>query len=328
MKSNSEKIIEQLEELKKKTWLSNRKWWPDYLYHFTDILNAVNILKCGSLYSRNKAVDQAFMITDNASPDVISHTQEAYKDYVRLYFRPKTPTQYNNEGFRPTLFPGYLKAHCPIPIMFLFSPIPILSADETLFTDGNIASPGVNISDEVSFFLSLSFEDIYHNSSLYGFDQQRKSSIIYHRQSEILIKNELPLSNLSQIFCRSQAEYETLRSLLPKKIWQKYSGKIGVDSKNSFFFAEWPFIQMVELQQKLITVLFNSPAVGPYNIKMEIRRNSDNQLFEWRSEAYYIQSQFKLDLSKINNLGEYKFKIEIDNHIAYLGKYAYDHIVF
>ncbi len=28
---------EIIESLKKQSWLGNRKWWPNYLFHFTDI---------------------------------------------------------------------------------------------------------------------------------------------------------------------------------------------------------------------------------------------------------------------------------------------------
>ena len=130
------------------------------------------------------------MQCDNASQEVINNTPNIYKGYVRLYFRPRTPTQYHNEGFRPLNVRG-LNAHCPVPIMFLFRSEPILIKRNTLFSDGNIASPNAVIDGELDFFLGLNFKDIYHDSTLYGVYDPRKSQIIYHRQSEVLIKDEL-----------------------------------------------------------------------------------------------------------------------------------------
>lgn len=36
-----------------------------------------------------------------------------------LYFRPRTPTQFHNEGIRPPLQRGQSGAHCPVPIFFV-----------------------------------------------------------------------------------------------------------------------------------------------------------------------------------------------------------------
>jgi hypothetical protein len=63
--------------------------------------NAIKILESGQLLSRKKLIEAGEMITDNASAEVIDNTDEAWKGYVRLYFRPRTPTQHNNQGFRP-----------------------------------------------------------------------------------------------------------------------------------------------------------------------------------------------------------------------------------
>ena len=41
------------------------------------------------------------MRSDNASQSVISVTMDDAKDYARLYFRPLTPTQFHNEGYKP-----------------------------------------------------------------------------------------------------------------------------------------------------------------------------------------------------------------------------------
>src|ERR1035437_5631778 len=232
-KIGSEKIVKHLKTLQK------QNWWARYLFHFTDIKNAIKTLEGGALYSRKKAIAKNLMQCENASPDIIGNTKEEYKDYVRLYFRPRTPTQYHNEGFRPINNRKLGGAHCPVPIIFLFKSDPILTDTETYYSDGNIASPGVKIANSSDFYLWLDFDDIYHDSSLYGYDPYSSASIIYHRQSEVLIKNKLVLDQLDLIFCRSTAEYYTLKNLLPEAIWNKWSAKVGVDNKNTFYFNRW-----------------------------------------------------------------------------------------
>ena len=45
LKPDADKIVAHIEELKKQRWLAkSQSWWPDHLFHFTDLLNAVNIL--------------------------------------------------------------------------------------------------------------------------------------------------------------------------------------------------------------------------------------------------------------------------------------------
>lgn len=49
---------------------ANGKWWPKYVYHYTDIHNAVSILETGKVFSRNRA--REIMINENASLEVIA----------------------------------------------------------------------------------------------------------------------------------------------------------------------------------------------------------------------------------------------------------------
>lgn len=76
-------------------------WWPLYLYHFTDVHNAVSIIDKEYIFGRKLAYDENLMVSDNASASVIEITDETVLRYARLYMRPKTPTQFHNEGHKP-----------------------------------------------------------------------------------------------------------------------------------------------------------------------------------------------------------------------------------
>ena len=43
------------------------KWWAEFAFHYTDMSNAVNILRDGCLYSRIDAEMYGNMSNDNAS---------------------------------------------------------------------------------------------------------------------------------------------------------------------------------------------------------------------------------------------------------------------
>ena len=109
-------INKQRELLPKST-----KWWPAYFYHFTDIHNAIGIIDKMWIYGRKTAVESNLMKSDNASENVISLTNDYVKNYARLYFRPKTPTQFHTEGYKPSHIRNKnINALCPVPIFFLF----------------------------------------------------------------------------------------------------------------------------------------------------------------------------------------------------------------
>jgi len=101
------------------------------------VTNAVNILKEGKLYSRQDATKLGIMRNDNASRQVINMTNPEVMSYVRFYFRPLTPTQYHNEGYKPleVRFNKDINANVPVPVFFIFDLEKILAMQGSLFSD-------------------------------------------------------------------------------------------------------------------------------------------------------------------------------------------------
>ncbi len=91
-KDDAPEIRDFLESLGRQDWVrrSVRRSWPRFLYHYTDILNAVSILRDGCLYSRELAEETRRLRVSSGSPKVLDETDPSIKDCVRLYFRPKT----------------------------------------------------------------------------------------------------------------------------------------------------------------------------------------------------------------------------------------------
>ena len=243
MKTRSSTEVSQirrhLHRLKQESWLgSARRWWPNYLFHCTDIQNVVQILKSGELLSRREAKETGQLRVDIAAPEIIDQTEDEWLDYVRLYFRPRTPTQYNNEGFRPKEQWRY-GAHCPVPVYFLFDSLSILSRAECRFTDGNLAAGAVPTS-RIDQLRQIPFNMVYHDM---WFDPSQHSTIVFHRNAEVLVPQRLDLGAVRLICCRSQAEYEALLYLLPPGTRSRWVKRIGVQSRLNLFFNRWTFVE-------------------------------------------------------------------------------------
>jgi hypothetical protein len=133
-----------LRELSEQDWLKgNREWWLKYVFHYTDVRNAVEILENGRLLCRSKLDEHQGMIVDNASRNVMANTEDYVRDFVRLYFRPQTPTQYRNEGIRPKKHAN-VGIELPCSTFFPFDSEDILTRDSQ-FSAGNLAAEGTSL---------------------------------------------------------------------------------------------------------------------------------------------------------------------------------------
>jgi hypothetical protein len=150
LKPDADQIRATLDTLAKQDWVkrTERRWWPKFVFHYTDIRNAVQILQEGCLYSRKWLEDNGRLVVSSGSPSVLAGTNTDIKDCVRLYFRPKTPTQYYAEGIcsQDTLSASrFPHAHCPVPIFFLFDSATVLSRADCCFSDTGLGAHNYQI---------------------------------------------------------------------------------------------------------------------------------------------------------------------------------------
>ena len=322
---DARRIAGFLTDLKKAEWLGTaRNWWPDYLFHFTDIQNVVSILKQGALLSREEALSRGLMDTDNASQEVIGSTDDAWKDYVRLYFRPKTPTQFRNEGFRP-IEQRWQGAHCPVPIYLLFDSRAVLSRADSQFTDGNLAS-GPMVFSDVSELEQIPFKYVYHDSSI---PDDLKSQVVFHRHAEVIVPKRMGLETLRYIVCRSQAEYETLLHLLPRNILGRWGRNIRSDSQTRLFFKRWTYVQSAELHSSHVVLHFNTAQQqdqGTFQADFVVTDTlSGKNLGIWSDQRFVANDPFRLNLSN-GPFGDYSVRLWLDRHIAYADRYQEDNL--
>ena len=205
--------------------------WFQFLYHFTDVRNTASILKRGALLSRGELLRSGVEFVDGAHQGVIEKTPSNKQDFVRLYFRPQTPTLYLNEGIRPKKLRPSSGMHCPVPVFLLFDFAPILCQADCQFSSGNLARSETRLFGSANEFKKLPFHDIYHVGA---FSEAEKDRIINHRHAEVVVPRALPLESLKRVMCRSSAERDTLKKLLGAD-WKKWQDIIRVDADLSLF---------------------------------------------------------------------------------------------
>ena len=329
-RSSSElaKLRKHIEGLQEAPWIGlSRKWWPRYVFHCTDIRNVANILRSGQLLSRVQARQTESLRTDIAAPDIIALTNKKWQDYVRLYFRPRTPTQYRNEGFR-AIKERKLDSHCPVPVYLLFDAFSVLARQDSLFTDGNLASNTIP-QERIDELSDMPFRQIYHDS---WFEEHERQNIVYRRNAEVLIPQRLTLTSVQQIICRSQAEYETLLNLLPSETRGRWVKKIGVLPSLALFFAKWTFVRQVELTDEQIIFRFNasSKEAGPFEARCNIYRLTETDIlrYKWIDDEFRASKPLILNLQKLGDMRRYRVSLLLDGALAFKGQFVDERLPF
>jgi hypothetical protein len=319
-KADAAGIREIMRSLAKVSWLgSARAHWPHSLFRVDDVSSAVSILEGGKIYSRGKALEKGLLSHDSASPSVIEHSPDWCKSCARLYFRPKTPTEYRSEGFRPKTMLE-LGAHRPMPIAFVFDSSALLSQKDTKFTDGNAAKYGCQVGDDLAFFSSIPFDRVYHDGPI---PAAHKEDIVFRRCAEVLVPNELPLTHLRGVYCRSQAEYETLLSLLSDGVRKKYATKVGVTA--NLHYRQWTFVETAALAADRVSIQFNSSTKtpGPFNARATISGFDGSMRGEWMNPNYQAVGNLVLGLKRLK-LNRYIVDLHLDGLLAYRNAYVGD----
>ncbi len=218
-----------------------RRHWPSRLFRHEPLESAVKILQSRVLLSRREAAGE--IERDIAPADIIASTAAA-RDSVRLYFRPKSPTQYHIEGIRKPneLYHG---SQAPVLIIMVFRAEDILTQPGVEFSDGNMQSYGTVTGSTDAEFKAIPFELVYHDGA---FDRHgaQGAEIVRRRCAEILLPSPLQLpGNLQSVLCRSPAERATLLYRLGNTADQ-LSDRIRVFAAPGLFESRWAYLNTVD----------------------------------------------------------------------------------
>ena len=199
--------------------------WKGYIYHFTHVENAANILKSHSILSRN----QLNNFQDSAGKNLINRTRTDVKNFARFYFRPHTPTQFHNEllGARRSS----IHALCPVPIFFRFKLEDVLKlcGSKCAVSNGNLATGWARYGNSVNFLRYFDFDNVYSSIEEVG-----RKIFIKASQQEFIIKDRLNFKKISfDVICRNEQDKITLLSLIGKD--SEYASKLLID--NSYYYS-------------------------------------------------------------------------------------------
>jgi ssDNA thymidine ADP-ribosyltransferase DarT-like protein len=163
-----------------------RSKWPSRLFHHAPIQNAVKILLDGNLRARNDPQNQRAV--DVAAPGVIAARDDAH-GFARLYFRPRTPTQWHIEGIRKQGECQWEESHAPVLVMMVFNADSVLATPGVKFCDRNMQLGNAASDDTEEYFSQIPFHKVFHEGAIGG-----DRSIIEHRCAEVLAASPLPLA--------------------------------------------------------------------------------------------------------------------------------------
>lgn len=298
-----------------------RWWWPDYLFHFTHITNAAEILKEGNLLSRNELARQNKSYTDTADQEVIGQTLSTMLDYVRLYFRPLTPMLFATEGVRPDHQRPVKGKHCPVPVYFLFDMAAVLCLQDSRFSSGNLGSRSAMLMHTAEDFAKLPFEDIYHQGA---FSKENRDRIINRRHAEVVVSRSLPLTPmLKRIICRSNAERETLAWLLGNT-WPKWRDITAVATQRQLFYRKWNFIERVIPDRESIVLhghaAESADESGLFNFLVELTNIHTDKIHSKKWRGRWPADTLRIDISSVE-LSDYDYRIYANDDLVCAGRH-------
>ena len=148
---------------------------------------------------------------------------------------------------------------------------------------------------------------------------------MFHRNAEVLIPQRLGLRNVRHVLCRSQAEYETLRNLLPPRAWDRWVDKVGVVPRLNLFHGKWSFVEQVELADEHVLFRFNQATTtpGPFAARVDIsvRSVAGSGRYRWARDKFMARDTLDLSLNNAGNPHDYSISLYLDDHIAFEGRH-------
>lgn len=299
-KRNAPAFRRHIRELQRAYAHSGRGWWTFFAFMPLDLHALAHTL-----------IQDEITSPAQRNPNF---KKSRWAHYVKFYFRPRTPNLYGAEGFfalgetseEPEIF--------PVPAYLLFDLETVLLHPEARFADGDPAE-GSSTYATPTHFQEMPFDTIYHDGWV---TKDSSAEIIRHRKAQILVHNRIRLEGLQYIWLRSTAEYETLHSLLPAEVWQKWRSKITARTDYNLFHRKRPFISHVYLGADAVQVAFNmtaSPQPPSFIVRVHVAY-ADGATYEWQDEAFTPNDDLRVILPRQE---AYQVSVLLNGDLAYSG---------
>jgi hypothetical protein len=280
--------------------------------HHTPLENVIKILISQELKSRTDSEHDRER--DVAAEGVIDARDHAHKS-ARLYFRPRTPTQFHIEGIRKNNGDYKYAAHAPVLFMMIFDARRVLALPNIKFCDRNMQLGGAETGDTEEYFAKIPFEKVYHEGNIGG-----DRSIIDHRHAEVLATSPLSLKdNLQWVYCRSHAERDTLLHFLGNAA-PKWAKQLIVSDDILVFQKRCTFVEHVELTTTGIIFQLHQPENNlEHKVKISLWDNAGIQIINSPDMDLKPKPDAarRWQTSQQLTNGSYLAQIEIEGHLAY-----------
>ena len=184
--------------------------------HTTNFDNFVQIMKKEFIYSRSELNRQQIQNTEIALQDIINKTPSDIMEYVRFYWRAKTPTNFKNEGIKPSRVLNFFdwSAHSPIPVIIIFDKNIALHND-VKFTNGNASSKYTLITEDLSSNSKyFSWANIFHEGIINNLNYTRE--ITNNKNAELLYPTKISTQYIKKIIFRTEIDKLNAEQILGK----------------------------------------------------------------------------------------------------------------
>lgn len=302
----------------------HRAKWPKRLFHHSPLDNVVRILTEGALRSRSDPANQRQ--SDVAGAGVIDARIEAHR-YVRLYFRPNTPTQYHIEGIRRPDECGFgVQAHAPILVMLLLKSEHVLTLPDVEFSDRNMQADNVRRGATENFFATIPFGMVFHEGGIGGI-----RDIIAHRCAEALTTSPLPLHDMLEAICfRSEAEKSTALALLGNAA-PRWRDRMWVSEDLKLFGRRFAFVKEATMTRAGLIMSINPRHdMGAIDLKVQVRDEVGRVVLDrWYDALPSVPPQgHKWRIEHAFADGLYTVELKIEDHLAFYGEQTVGDIIF
>lgn len=247
-----------LAELRREAWLGGRSWWTYFLFHYLDIEAVANVLNQGKLTAARSG-----------------GSRRSQDQLLGLNFRPRTPDMWFREGVLPgTPSPDRL----PVPVCLLFDLESTICLPAARFTSGD--PQVVKRSSATSGALAeLPFELIYHDEAP---KPAEKDEVLRSRRAQVLVPSPLTLESLQLIWCRSDAEAETLKNQLTDNTREQWRQHIIARGDFALFFRRSAYVDRVlPTADGVLITFWPGEWDDPHHIEIHVQRSGgDDRLIE------------------------------------------------
>ena len=287
-RSKVNEIIQEIPELEFYFRLKQQNSkWSGYIYHYTTLENAIEILEKKEI--RSRASLRSIEFFNCASRKIVNSSPIPHK-YARFYFRPQTPYQFYNQNLgkdlnnKESIFDEWRALDspiCPSPVIFRIDLQEIILKhhkqliNSILISEGNMHRKRAMhsfINNMVPFF---NFEDLYSNIN----DTSDGEWETYKRysQQEFLVKSALCLKNLSNI---DVITYDTSARKILTQFQSCSDLRINVVSSQEFCFHDFNPSVDIEIDKQILKIDMNICSDQVINYPLLINLDQEAEIIE------------------------------------------------